>query len=90
MTWAGVLFLGWRSKAARFAVLSLPLILLLFLILPGREIDVEKIREDYVERVKAFKEPSIIGAGRVHVESIVPVCLAELCGMHSGPMEFAT
>lgn len=55
MSWAGFLFLAWRRKAARFAVISIPVLLLLFLLLPGRSMDVEKLRQDYVQRVKAFE-----------------------------------
>lgn len=55
ISWSGFLYFSWKTKAARYAVLSIPVVILLFLILPGRDIDIPKLRKDYVQRVKAFE-----------------------------------
>lgn len=53
--WMGLLVLVWKQKPARLGMLGLAVLPGLVLILPGRDPDVESLREDYVQRVLGFE-----------------------------------
>jgi hypothetical protein len=53
--WVGLLGLCWKRKAARWLVLALPVLGAGFFLLPGKEIDQERLRDAYVERMRSFE-----------------------------------
>jgi len=53
--WIGSTILVWKRKHLRVAALILPLLGTIPFILPGGEIDVEELRQDYVRRMSEFE-----------------------------------
>jgi hypothetical protein len=53
--WIGFTILAWKKKPLRLAVLILPLLIVVPFIIPGREIDSNQLRQDYVRRMKEFE-----------------------------------
>jgi len=53
--WLGVTILSWRRNMLRWIVLIVPFLALIPWILPGREIDANELRNDYVQRMIEFK-----------------------------------
>jgi len=54
-TWTGLSILTWKWKPVRMVVMTLPLLFLFPVLLPGDEIDVEELRQDYVRRMDGFE-----------------------------------
>ena len=52
--WLGPLMLFWKQKAARFALLAIPFLLVIPLILPAHPIDRDEVRADYLQRMRAL------------------------------------
>jgi hypothetical protein len=53
--WAGFTILAWRRKPLRLAAIALPFLAAIPLILPGRAIDPDELRRDYVKRMVGFE-----------------------------------
>ena len=54
-TWIGFTILVWNRKPLRMIAMLLPLVAVIPFILPGREIDPDELRQDYVRRMKGFE-----------------------------------
>ncbi|MEP4076944.1 NlpC/P60 family protein [Haloferula sp.] len=50
-TWLGSLIIGWKIRPLRFIFVTLPILALGLLLLPGEEIDSSELRKDYVKRM---------------------------------------
>jgi hypothetical protein len=61
--WAGMAFLLWKRRTLRRLLLILPLIPMVALILPGREIDGTELRADYLERMSSLEETRYVWGG---------------------------
>ncbi|MDX1680323.1 MAG: NlpC/P60 family protein [Akkermansiaceae bacterium] len=55
VAWFGLLLLLWHRKPHRITVLVVPLLLALPFLLPGREMDADELRQDYVRRMSALE-----------------------------------
>ena len=53
--WIGFTILAWNRKPLRMIAMLLPLVAVIPFILPGREIDPDELRQDYVRRMKGFE-----------------------------------
>ena len=54
--WIGPLLLLWKRKAVRYALLPIPLIVIIPFFLPSKEIDRESLRQDYLRRRILYKD----------------------------------
>lgn len=61
--WAGCLMLGWRKTPLRWLLLVLPMVCAVPLMLPGRAIDVEVLRRDYLGRMAGFEGTRYVWGG---------------------------
>lgn len=55
VTWLGLTILVWKRRPLRIAALALPWLGVLPFLLPGREIDPDELRRDYVRRMTGFE-----------------------------------
>jgi hypothetical protein len=55
IAWCGGVLLSWKYKPLRVAILILPLLVMVPFLLPGREIDGDELRADYVKRMHDFE-----------------------------------
>jgi len=53
--WLGATVLSWQRNTLRRIALSLPLLAIIPFLLPGRDIDANELRNDYVNRVSQFE-----------------------------------
>ena len=53
--WIGVTILGWKWNGLRMVMLGVPLLLMVLFLLPGKEIEVGELRDDYVKRMADFE-----------------------------------
>lgn len=63
LVWAGLLIVLWPARWWRFTSLALPLLLLLPLLMPGKPLDRERLRKDYLLGMRAFKGSSYVWGG---------------------------
>jgi len=61
--WGGLLHFYWKVKAIRFGALAVVGLVFLFLILPGKESEVSKLRETYVETLANYEGTRYIWGG---------------------------
>lgn len=53
--YVGTIILYWKRRLIRFSILSITLLLVLFLLLPGRAADPIKLRASFLERLQEFE-----------------------------------
>ncbi len=60
---AGSVLLLWNAKKVRWILLSIFALMALMLVLPGRSVAVDELREDYVERMRQFESTQYFWGG---------------------------
>ena len=63
MLWLGVVFLTRKRKWISMAVLTLGLVLAVFVILPGRELDMQCLQDTYVRRLQRYTGTRYVWGG---------------------------
>jgi hypothetical protein len=53
--WSGATILGWKWNGLRMVMLGVPQLLMVLFLLPGKEIEVGELRDDYVKRMADFE-----------------------------------
>jgi hypothetical protein len=61
--WLGLLYFFGRNRIARVFLIGIPVLLALFLALPGRPIDPVKLRSDYLEELRSFEDVPYVWGG---------------------------
>jgi NlpC/P60 family len=61
--WVGLICLFWSKKIVRISALTITGILALLFLLPGRNIEVEKLRETYVQSLKIYEGTRYVWGG---------------------------
>lgn len=61
--WLGVLGLSWRYQAVKRIVLAASAVLILFLILPARSADPQKLRQEYVHALQSYEGTTYVWGG---------------------------
>jgi len=61
--WLGLLTLTWNRKPIRVALIALPLLVASLFLLPGRNIDSDALRRDYVQRMAQYEGTKYVWGG---------------------------
>jgi hypothetical protein len=61
--WLGFTILGWARKPVRIFALALPFLVAIPFVLPGREMDIDALRKDYLKRMAAFEDTKYYWGG---------------------------
>lgn len=61
--WIGLLVFAWSSKKGRIAAMALPLILALPFVLPARNLDQGKLRQDYLDGMRSYGGTTYLWGG---------------------------
>ncbi len=61
--WVGLTIFFWSRKKLRIAFLMIPVLVAIPFVLPGRTIDQEKLRQDYLKRLSEFEGTKYIWGG---------------------------
>jgi hypothetical protein len=61
--WLGLMFLTWRRKPIRLALMTLPLLVAFPFLLPGRNIDPDELRQTYVQRMANYEGTRYVWGG---------------------------
>jgi hypothetical protein len=67
MMWLGFVAWVWRVKVARLAALAIPLVVLVFFMIPGRDIDRVAMRTNYVRALHRYEGTRYIWGGENRV-----------------------
>jgi hypothetical protein len=52
--WAGSLYLWWRRVALRVVTIAMTSLLVIFLLLPGRTVNIESLRAEYIRSLHTY------------------------------------
>lgn len=61
--WSGVLYLWWQRVALRTSTLLLTIVLMLFLLSPGRPVNVESLRAEYIKSLYTYLGTTYVWGG---------------------------
>ena len=61
--WLGIIYLWWRQVALRISALASAIIIAIFLLLPGRPIDVEALRVAYIDSLQIYTGTAYVWGG---------------------------
>ncbi len=80
VSWSGLVFLSWKYRPIRLAVLALSAIAVVPLLLPGRSLDREGLRTDYLDALHSYEGCPYHWGGESR-RGIVRDCPGGPCGM---------
>jgi hypothetical protein len=61
--WAGLLYFGWHKKGLRITLFSINLLLIGFLICPGRNYNQDKLRQNYITALRSYEGTRYVWGG---------------------------
>ena len=61
--WLGGLYFGWRKKLLRLSLLTLTTLGIIFLAIPGRSYDRDKLRQSYVDHLRSYEGTHYVWGG---------------------------
>jgi hypothetical protein len=65
-TWSGSLYLWWRRVALRMVTIAVTSVLVLFLLLPGRPVNIESLRAEYIRSLHTYLGTTYVWGGENH------------------------